>query len=251
VQTTELTMRLVVVHSSKTVTGLRDAYHRHLFFKQLSVVFEEYADVCPHMGTVEALPRGCAVGLALLDCAEWFDPAKHGPDPWVRRLARQRGHRGGQALGPFCYHVRRACRFARPIACAGALGFFRLPSEVWDAARADVTGRAALVEWRAVFGDAVRWECPRGLSVRQPFGRALVTGYKTVENRGSSMGSVFPGGRDARAAPPPPHGGGRCRFCPPRGPDACMCGLHRGHEPAHAACMAVCANKALAALCAT
>lgn len=74
----------------------------------------------PSIEELRAAPRGAIIGAAtIVDCLGLYDDPK-GQHPW--------------AMGPYCYVLKDAQIFKRPIPYRGVLGFFNVEDELVERA---------------------------------------------------------------------------------------------------------------------
>lgn len=123
----------------------------------------------------KSLPRGCIVGLALIDEAGPYDATLHN-DPF--------------AFGPYLYHINDVVALEQTIPYKGNLGLLSLTEDVCTQIKSQESVRAKVEEWRQLYPEVWGHEQLCGISIRQPPAEAIMKGVKKYENRTRSILSI-------------------------------------------------------------
>lgn len=156
-------MRIIAIVSGKALYSFRNEEDRLLYETSLQ-----------HSNWKE-LPRGCIVGLALIDDAGPYDPSCH-TDPF--------------AFGPYVYHIKDVVPLETPISYKGNLGLLKITDDIQTLVMSQVSVAEKIQTWLKEEKEVWGHEQLHGISIRQPPAEAIIKGMKTYENRSRSMFSI-------------------------------------------------------------
>jgi hypothetical protein len=120
----------------------------------------------------KSLPRGCIVGLALIDEAGPYDATIH-DNPF--------------AFGPYLYHINDVVALEQTIPYKGNLGLLTLTEDVCTQIKSQESVHTKVAEWCQLYPEVWGHEQLCGISIRQPPAEAIMKGVKRYENRTRSM----------------------------------------------------------------
>eukprot|EP01084_Bolivina_argentea_P263111 445210_1 len=179
-------MRVLYIHAGKRIKKelKADDYHVDLFHNKLRLKFEMpshhnamqnvFIDCSSSLDSIEKLPRGEILGIAIFNETYWFDRNLHSSDPWK--------------LGPFCYGILDVFRFEKGVKACGQLGIWTPKQDAQNQIAQQISVQNKINEWKHTYGDQLYFGkdpngIPAAITILQPFVEGILRGIKRVENR--------------------------------------------------------------------